>query len=203
MATARWRSGAPNLDPGNGLIAVEVCDGQPPASFSVRSFAGGLGFKFGALTGPPIGPASIGGHIHLSIQSSLGDADLRTPGTGAAWTYAPGAPAWYSFKLQRPGVLVHGNGFKPTPWTRSVAATVENTSGSLTCASGQATQGAEVAAASVCLADPPATFYKDDFANGELIGVKACTTQLITLNEQCVTLGFGLGQPQAWGWPTS
>ena len=84
-----------------------------------------------------------------------------------------------------------------------MAAIVENTSGSLTCGSGQATQRAKVAGASVCLADPPASFYEDDFANGELIGVKACTTQLTTLNEQCVTLGFGLGQPQAWGWPAS
>ena len=80
-----------DLDPGTGLIAVEVCDGQPPVSFSVRSFTGGLGFKFGVMTGPPIGPASDGGHIHLSVQSSLGDADLRTPGTAAAWTYWPDA----------------------------------------------------------------------------------------------------------------
>lgn len=126
--------------------------------------------------------------FYLYIPPSLNDAQLRTVGTGASWSYYTSTSFQYS--ITRPGVRLTGYGSHQSFDQRSSLNTVQKTATSLGCASGRVA-GGTVTTGSTCANGGSTSFSRFDHTNN--LEASACYQPTFGTN-RCLALNI----PEPW-----
>lgn len=119
---------------GHGIVSqTTTCGNGTVKGFSTSAFSTDL-LLFVQLALP--NQAGVEKSFIISIPSSANDAELRTVGTGANWSYT--ADTWFQYEVTRPGVKVIGHGAHQQGG-RSSMNTVAKTVSASGCAFGRVT----------------------------------------------------------------
>ncbi|TDB74595.1 hypothetical protein [Micromonospora sp. KC721] len=142
------------------VVDKQACGAGSGTPFMATNLTGGLLVIIQRVT--PGTTTADKGH-YLTIPGSADDADLRSAGTGASWSYY--APDAFQYSVVRSGVKLTGYGSHNSLDQRSSLNTVEKTVTSAGCASASVSAGVTKVSGSTC-----ANGGADHFAHFELGG---------------------------------
>jgi hypothetical protein len=172
---------------GVGYIADRTtCGSGTYRTYSTGSFSQGL---LVVLTRTVASTGAQDKGFHIYIPGSAADAQLRTVGTGATWSYYTSTS--FQYKVTRPGVRLTGYGSHQAADRRSALNVVERTATLAGCASGSVSGGGVSTSGSTCAAGGSATFSRFDLRYG--LEASACF-QPVFGTRRCLPVNI----PEPW-----